>query len=407
MNTANPQTFWTTFSAAPHRMMMFAGAVQLVVTLLYWTVDLFGRYTPLWAAPETTLPGMFSHAMLMLYMLFPFFIFGFLMTTYPRWMSGTEIPRNWYQSAFLLLASGVILFYLGLFLFRPLTLLGIALLLAGYVTAITALWRVYRTAPARDKLYETCLNIALLAGTAGVASYLIWLLSGDFIWLNFSLQAGLWWFLLPVVVTVGHRMIPFFSINVLPDYQMYQPRQTLLAMLALLALHGLLEMLKLQAWLWIPDIPLVLIGILHTWKWQLRRSFAVRLLAVLHVAFAWFPIAMLLYSINSLSLLLGHGLLLGRGPLHAIAIGFLLSTTLAMASRVTQGHSGRPLHADNITWWLFWGLSLVAISRILAELPGALHFNLLASVIWLLITAIWSWKYGLMYLRPRVDGRPG
>ena len=401
------KSFWKTFSAAPHRMMMFGGAVQLVATLLYWSIDLFGRYTSLWPAPVTVLPGMFAHSFLMLYMLFPFFIFGFLMTTYPRWMSGPEVPLVWYQPAFLLLAAGVILFYPGLFMAKTLLILAVALLLAGYLVALTALLRVYRTAPARDKKYETILNMALSSGAAGVLTYLLWLLTDNFFWLNISLQVGLWWFLLPIVVTVSHRMLPFFSINVLPNYKMYQPRVTLLAMVSLLALHGLLEMISLQAWLWLVDLPLMVLALLHSWKWQFRRSFEVRLLAILHVSFAWLSIAMLLYIINSLSLFMDHSLILGRAPLHAVAIGFVLSTTLAMASRVTLGHSGRALQADTLTWLLFWGLSAVAVFRIIAELPGGLHFNLLAALAWLVIAAIWSSKFGLIYLRPRIDGGPG
>lgn len=400
-------SFWQTFSAAPHRMMMFGGAVQLIAVLLYWSIELTGRYTGLWPAPATTIPGVFAHAFLMLYTLFPFFIFGFLMTTYPRWMSGTPVPAARYQAAFLLLAAGVVAFYGGLLFSRPLAMGGAALLLAGYGVALHALWRVYREAPARDKFYETCLNAALSGGALGVAAYVTWLASDEPFWLHLSLQAGLWWFLLPVAVTVSHRMIPFFSASVLPGYRMYQPRLTLLPMLGMLALHGLLELLALNRWLWLVDLPLLLLALLHTWQWQIKRAFAVRLLAILHVAFAWLSIAAALYVINSMALFFKFGPILGRAPLHAIAIGFLLSITLAMASRVTLGHSGRELKADTTTWVLFWGLSGVAILRIVAELPFGPHFNLLAAYSWLLIAVLWSAKYAVIYLRPRLDGKPG
>jgi uncharacterized protein involved in response to NO len=388
-------------------MMMFGGAVQLVTVLLYWSIDLVGRYTGLWPAPMTTIPGIFAHAFLMLYTLFPFFIFGFLMTTYPRWMSGPPVPLLRYQAAFLLLAVGVVLFYFGLFFFRAIAVAGVTLLLAGYSIALHSLWRVYRQAQARDTFYETCLNAALSAGAFGVAAYLAWLVSDNPFWLQSSLQAGLWWFLLPVAVTVSHRMIPFFSVCVLPDYQVYQPKFTLLPMLALLAVHGLLELLALTRWLWLVDFPMLLLTLLHTWQWRFRRAFAVRLLAILHVAFAWLSIAFTLYVINSLALFFKFGPVLGRAPLHAIAIGFLLSITLAMASRVTLGHSGRELQADTTTWVLFWGFSGVAILRIVAEWPSGAHFNLLAALAWLLIAAVWVAKYALIYLRPRLDGKPG
>ncbi len=400
-------TLWQTFSAAPHRMMMFGGAVQLVATLLYWGVELFGRHTGLWSPLMTVIPGTFAHAFLMLYTLFPFFIFGFLMTTYPRWMSGSTIPAARYQAAFLLMAGGVVLFYTGLFFSAGLLTAGVALVLAAYLVTLFSLWQVYRHAPAHDKFYETCLNTALVSGTLGVAAYLLWLTLSDPFWLHFSIQAGLWWFLLPIAVSVGHRMIPFFSVCVLPQYKVYQPKSTLLPMLILLALHGLLELLSLSRWLWTVDFPLLLLALLHSWQWQLRRSFAVRLLAMLHIAFAWLSVALTLYIAQSLALFFGSGPLLGRAPLHAVAIGFLLSLTLAMASRVTLGHSGRDLVADTTTWVLLWGLSGVAILRIVAELPFGLHFNLLAAIVWLIIATHWFIKYAPIYLRPRLDGKPG
>jgi uncharacterized protein involved in response to NO len=55
-----------------------------------------------------------------------------------------------------------------------------------------------------------------------------------------------------------------------------------------------------------------------------------------------------------------------------------------MASRVTLGHSGRPLEADSTTWCLFWLVQAAALVRMLpacCPCPGA-------------------W-------RPRVDGKPG
>jgi len=400
-------TRWQILSAAPHRMMMFGGAVQLLATLIFWGSELVGRYTSLWAPLPTTISSTAAHAFLMLYTLFPFFIFGFLMTTYPRWMSGTAIPQQRYSRSFLLLGSGVVLFYLGLLSAYSLIIIAVLLVLAGYLYALYSLWQVYRTAPARDKFYETLLNVALGAGATGVIAYLLWLFGANVWTLHYALTVGLWWFLLPIAISVSHRMIPFFSVCVLSDYTQYQPKATLGAMLLLVGLHGLLELIGLAHWSLLVDVPLLVLTVYHSVRWQFRRSFAVRLLAILHIAFAWLSIAMVLYVIQGLSFWLDLALPLGRAPLHAIAIGFLLSLTLAMASRVTLGHSGRELRADTTTWVLFWGLGLVAILRIVAELPFGLHANLAAAVAWLLLTITWVVKYGPMYLRPRVDGKPG
>jgi uncharacterized protein involved in response to NO len=138
----------------------------------------------------------------------------------------------------------------------------------------------------------------------------------------------------------------------------------------------------------------------------------VRLLAVLHIAFLWLGIAMLLYGLQSLMLFITGNLVLGRAPLHALGIGFLASMVLAMASRVSLGHSGRPLVADNLTWYCFLGLGLATLLRMASELPfegpaTRQMLNIGAATVWLACTGLWVWRYTPFYLRPRKDGKEG
>lgn len=403
---------WQTFSAAPHRMLMFGGAVQLVLTLLFWGAELLGRYTALWEPLRTTVPTTFAHGFLMFYTLFPFFLFGFLMTTYPRWMNGTEVPARRYASAFGLLAAGTALFYLGLFTGRTVLTLGLLVLLAGFSVALRALWRVFRAAPARDRFYERVLNGALAAAWLGVLSYLLWTWTHQWFLLDVALTAGLWWFMLPLALTVSHRMIPFFSSCVLEGYRVYQPRRSLVAMVACSVGHGLFDLFGATGWLWLFDLPLAALALNHTVRWGLLRSFQVRLLSILHVAFLWVFVGAALYAAQSLTLLLGETSVLGRAPLHALTIGYLASLTLAMATRVTLGHSGRPLVADGLTGALFWGVNATALLRLGSDLPGlgftaSSHLNLAAAAVWLAVFGTWAFRFGPIYLRPRSDGRPG
>jgi uncharacterized protein involved in response to NO len=136
------------------------------------------------------------------------------------------------------------------------------------------------------------------------------------------------------------------------------------------------------------------------------------LLAVLHIAFAWLGIGMLLFVVQDLAWLLDVPLSLGRAPLHALAIGFIAAMTMAMATRVTLGHSGRALQLERFTGLLFAGLNLTALLRVLAELPGlhaiaGIATNLLAAGLWLLCLLPWVLRYGRIYWSPRVDGRGG
>ena len=400
------------FTAAPHRMMFFGGALQLLAVMVFWLTELGARYTGAWPPLPLVVPAMTAHAFLMLYTVFPFFMFGFLMTTYPRWMNGTPVPRRHYAPAFVLLLAGVLLFYAGLFTRGTLLVAAVVVLLAGWGVGLYALLNVFARAPAHDKRYERQLNVALLCGWLGVASYAVWLLQGRPAFLTLSLTAGLWLFLVPVLVLVSHRMIPFFSSTALTDYSVVQPNWSLPVLVLCTLSHTALTVTGRPQWTFIPDFALALLGLHHSWHWGLRRSLQVRLLAMLHIAFAWLAVGMALYGAQSLALLLTGRTYLGQAPLHALTIGFVTSMTVAMASRVTLGHSGRGLQADTYTWVCFWGVGLAAVLRVLAGLPGItwngpLQPNLLAAVVWLVALGAWVGHYLPLYVRRRADGRPG
>ena len=411
--TATRNASWNTFTAAPHRVMMFAGALQLVLSLLFWGTELVGRYSSLWAPLPTTEPAVWVHAFLMLYCLFPFFILGFLMTTYPRWMNGRAISRTDYMAPFLAMVTGVAIFYAGAFLGRQWMALGVIVLLSGWLSALSALYRVYRTAPSRDKSTERVLNLALGMGGLGMFLYLLWLLTGDATLVRGAIEVGLWWFLVPVLVSVAHRMIPFFSSSVIPGYRVVQPRWTVPSVLVCTTGHLLLEMTGHYRWLFLVDLPLAGIALYHSLRWQWWRSFQIRLLAMLHVAFSWLSAAMLLYAIQSLVLLVtGEPFVLGLAPLHALGIGFIAGMSVAMVSRVTLGHSGRPLAAGTFTWVCFWGVNLAAALRVAGDMPDVhapfgVPLNLVAAAVWLVFLGPWVVQYGRMLVTPRVDGRPG
>ncbi len=409
MRTPSPKKY--PFTAAPHRMLFFAGACQLVLVMAWWLAEMGGRYTGGWTPPPTVIPAVWSHVFLMLFGIFPFFIFGFLLTVYPRWMNGAAVTAGRYIGIFWLLVSGMVLYYIGLYSSTRLLALALVIQLIGWGMATLTLITVYARAAQRGP-HETILNLALLAGMSGIALFLHALLTGTGQSMLLARSVGLWLFLIPVVFVVSHRMLPFFSSSVLVNYTMVRPAWSLPLMLVCVTGHTLLETLALPQWLFVVDLPLALTALHHTLVWKFTRSFQVRLLAVLHIAFLWLGIALLLYSLQSLILLVTGSAPLGRAPLHALGIGFVASMVLAMASRVSLGHSGQPLMADNLTWFCFLGLGVSALLRMAAELalnnPGLSGMlNIAAAVIWLVSTGLWVWQYAPLYIRPRQDGKAG
>ena len=389
-------------------MMFFAGAVQTVLVMLLWLAELLGR-TGLSPPLPLVMASTWVHTFLMLYGLFPFFIFGFLLTVYPRWMGGPVVPAPRYITAFALLAAGMILFYAGLFVSRMVLAVALALQLAGWAVTLHALFTVFRLA-SKHGSHERMLNLALAAGMLGIGCFLVGTLFQVPFAFALARELGLWLFMVPVVFLVAHRMIPFFSQSMLIDYSMTRPAWGPPVMLLCVVGHVLFELAGLPAWRFLADAPLAVAALHHSWIWQFRRSFHARLLAMLHIAFLWLAIGMTLYTVQSLMLLATGVDYLGRAPLHALGIGFFTGMVVAMASRVTLGHSGRALEADDLTWYVLLGINIAAVLRILAEFSSGTVggiLNILAAATWLVSFLLWAWLYAPMYLRPRLDRQAG
>lgn len=397
---------WQIFSAAPHRLMFFSGFVFMLLNLIWWSLELASRqwgFAPL----PSPLPVSWAHAFLMIFGLFIFFIFGFLMTTYPRWMRGEEISRRLYVPVFFLLSGGMLLIYIGLLGLRPILLLGLLVFLSGWLLGYFALLRVYFQAKISDLAYEKLFNAALFIGAVGVSFYLLGLALENWVLIHYAIEFGLWGFLVPVTLGVCHRMIPFFTTAIFKDKTVYRPQWMLPVIFCGGVGHALLSSQTWWAWRWLADLPLlVMVGML-SWHWDLRRSLQDRLLAVLHVSFFWLFIALVLYNLQSLWLLFSGEMILGKAPLHALTVGFISSLVIGMASRVTLGHSGRMLSADGLTWVVFWGMSAAAVLRISGEFPAWNGNNLWAALLWLLVVGLWVGRYLPIVLKARLDGEPG
>jgi uncharacterized protein involved in response to NO len=133
---------------------------------------------------------------------------------------------------------------------------------------------------------------------------------------------------------------------------------------------------------------------------------------MLHVSLTVLAAALAFSAVASLATLAGHAGLFGRGPLHLLGIGYFAAMTVAMVSRVSLGHSGRALEADEWTWYGFLALIGVGLVRALADfapLAGTPRTALLglAAVAWIVVTGSWAARFVPLYLRPRADGRPG
>ena len=401
---------WQIFTAAPHRVMFCGGAVQAIAVMLWLLTELAARHAMPWYPAVWMIAPSAAHPWLMIYGLFPLFMFGFLMTTYPRWMNGREIAPQRYVPAFGLLMLGAASFYAGLLTSHTILMFGVVCTLFGWGLAQYALLRVLMDTAQSNKRHPQLVFIALSFGWCGVLAYLIWLWSGNASWLHFSIQGGLWLFLLPVFASIAHRMIPFFTSSALKLPFVASPQWAWWTMLAASAGHGLLAMNEASSWLWLFDAPLAIVALYLTRTWGLRRSLKVPMLSVLHIGFGWLGIAMLLFAAQSFLLFLSHGqtMIWGQAPLHALTIGCFSTLLIGMVTRVTLGHSGLPMKAGYSIRVLFMGLQLVAMLRVMADILPISARNgvyLAAGVGWLACFGAWAIFHVPIYWRPRADGQ--
>jgi uncharacterized protein involved in response to NO len=392
--------------SVPHRFFFLAGVIQIAVIALWWAWVLAARAWPIVPAPAAAVAQTSLHALLMLCGFAPFFMFGFLFTAGPRWLGVAPPPPSaWRPPGVLAALAALVLVPLevagmanGQFALR----LATGAYAAGWIWLAFLFGRLILASDAQDKVHAILVFGALCVGASVVAAFA--LVGPDaHTWVK---GAGLWGFLLPVFVTVCHRMIPFFTASAVSFVHAFRPSWLLFAMIGAPVAHGLLEGMEQAAWTWIADLPAAGLMLWLTVRWGFVQSLANRLLAMLHIGFVWYGIGFLLAGAHSLLLLAGFaGIPLGS--MHALAIGFASSLLMAMVTRVTCGHSGRTLAADTLTWALFVLLQLAAVVRIGAALASDPAWLAVAGLLWTGAFVPWCAKYAPVYWRARADGRPG
>jgi len=395
----------------PHRLLFFVGALNVLLAMSWWLLWLIDARWHAIHLPTGTPFGGWIHAFVMQYQLFPPFMFGFLMTTFPRWMGFPDLKRAHYVPVGLGLLGGQLSVIAGMLAgIVHLVHLGVVLSILGWGYGLFQLLGVLlaeRRAGKGPTWHAWSCFAALGFGLVGLL-LMAASLHGAGPWTVFvSIKLGTFAVLLPIYTTVAHRMFPFFAGNAVHGYRPWRPMGLVAALWALLLAHLTLELMHANAWTWPIDAVLALgsAHVLFRW-WPRGKSPAI--LWVLFAGFTWLPIAFTLFAVQSAVLAASGEFILGRGPQHAIYIGFFGSLLVAMVTRVTLGHSGRLIEMSKVAWFAFALLQLVAVTRIAAEAaPDTYLWQMVAAAGWLVAFLPWALRSLSIYLHPRADGKPG
>ncbi|MFG6459753.1 NnrS family protein [Roseateles sp. BYS96W] len=208
-----------------------------------------------------------------------------------------------------------------------------------------------------------------------------------------------------ILVVMGGRVIPMFTNNGVPGTQAARrPHLEKLALGSVLAL-GAVDLMGLSGW---PAAAVaVLAGLAHAGRlalWQPWRTRRVPLVWVLHAAYAWIPVHLLLRAGAEL------GWVMPSLAVHALAVGAVGGLVIGMMTRTARGHTGRPLRADRYEVACYVAVLLAALVRVglpLLNPAWTVPAVQASATLWSLGFGLYAVRYWPVLSRPRLDGRPG
>jgi uncharacterized protein involved in response to NO len=112
-------------------------------------------------------------------------------------------------------------------------------------------------------------------------------------------------------------------------------------------------------------------------RWAGERTFADRLVLVLHVGYAFVPFGFLLLGLAALA-----GDLPASAGIHAWTAGAIGLMTLAVMTRATLGHTGQALQAGPATQAIYACVLIGALLRVCAAIAGSMPLLEAGGVLW-------------------------
>lgn len=135
-------------------------------------------------------------------------------------------------------------------------------------------------------------------------------------------------------------------------------------------------------------------------RWSGRHALAEPLVWVLHAGFAFVPLGFLAVAIAAI------GLIPPSAAEHLWMAGAVGLMTLAVMTRASLGHAGRPLTATRWIAALYWALIVSVAARFLAGLfPDQVWLLHLAAAGWILAFGGFAVIYWPILTRPRIAPR--
>lgn len=375
------------------RPFFLGAAVYGGLAILAWVVLFAGGVDT-----EFLYPPREWHVHEMLFGFIPALIAGFLLTAIPNWTDRMPLRGAPLLAMFLLWLAGRLLVAAPLIGSSSTCVVDGAflVLLAVYV------WREIIAAGCWDRApigvlvsFYACANIVFhLSALRGAPT-------------DFSERCALSVMTLMLTI-IGGRLTPTFTREFLTERNM--PRLPEIfspvdAATILLVLVAAIAWIARPESVWAGTMLLVagVASVVRLLRWGGWRTWEEPLVLILHVGYGW--VGLFLIALGLAILGIGFST---ENAVHLLTTGAMGAMTLAVMTRASLGHTGRPRHADRLTITIYLLVNVGALLRIFSppsETPMALTYTMLglSALCWSGAYALFALHYGRYLVRPSID----
>lgn len=392
VTTTEPHPRLALFEAG-FRPFFLLGAAWSALAMVLWIASLHGGF----ALPSAMAPVTW-HAHTMVFGFGGAIVAGFLLTAVPSWSRQPRLAGGWLAAFAGVWVMGrlAVAFSadIGAASAAAIDLAFFLLLFARTLRQVIA-GRNWRNLPIIVALGLIILGAALVhvqaLGLAQTASL--------------GTRLGIAVFVL-LVSLIGGRIIPAFTRNWLMNTGRGGPLPAAFDRfdISIIALTAA----ALVSWMIAPGatatgilaVPAAAANAVRVSRWQGARTLSEPLLWILHVGYAWIAVAFILVAATAF--LPG---LMQSAAVHAFTGGVMGTMMLAMMTRATLGHTGRPLTADRVTTVIYLLVLAAVVMRVGAGFAPALYLTFIAwsAVAWIGAFGLYVATYAPKLCRPKVS----
>jgi uncharacterized protein involved in response to NO len=399
INLETPYPHKTAFLQLGFRPFFSAAMVIGVLAILAWSILYFTG----WTLPAMQYPTIQWHAHEMIFGYGTALAAGFLLTAIRNWTGLQTIQNKPLLILFLLWTIARILPFV--LPHSMLWLLAIIDLSFNLFLAVATSLPIYKARQWNNAAFPGKMILLFIAN----ALFYLGLLG---IWpaaMHMGLYAG-FYVIVALIFTLGRRVIPFFIQNGV-GYKFTAKNWKWLDITNLFVFLFFSIADITDDYYSIPHITalfatiLLVLNSIRLYGWYTHGIWKKTLLWSLYIGYAWLVLAFLLKALMEF---------LPISPflaLHAFSYGGIGLITIGMMARVSLGHTGRNVFdPPKILSWVYSLLAIGALVRVIFPLFNSSLYQWwigIAQGLWIIAFAILLFTYLPMFIKPRVDGRPG